>query len=249
VALQSLQKTLPPATRIVELGYLASEVRATLSIETKTGAGLPTLQDHFFEFITPHDWEEKRQQFLTLEQLQERQEYYVIVTTASGLYRYFMHDIVRVTGHYRRTPTLAFVRKGKGATNITGEKVYEDQILCVVRQAEQARGFTSLFLMAIADEQANAYTLYIEPSGQAQLASTELAKEMDAALAKQNVEYQAKRASGRLQPLQVVALHPGTGEAYKNHCLAQGQREGQFKVVALQYRKDTSFVFEDYRLP
>ena len=39
----------------------------------------------------------------------------------------------------------------------------------------------------------------------------------------------------------------GTGEAYKQHCLKQGQREGQFKLIALQYQSDCTFPFEDFR--
>ena len=61
-----------------------------------------------------------------------------------------------------------------------------------------------------------------------------------------NVEYQAKRASERLQPLRVVYLQPGTGDAYKTHCLQQGQRDDQFKVVKLQYAQDCSFNFSPY---
>jgi hypothetical protein len=35
----------------------------------------------------------------------------------------------------------------------------------------------------------------------------------------------------------------GTGEIYKRHMLAKGQREGQFKLVALQYAADCTFDF------
>ena len=56
-----------------------------------------------------------------------------------------------------------------------------------------------------------------------------------------NMEYESKRASGRLQELEVVQLKPGAGEAYKLHYLAAGQRESQFKPVILQYQKDFSF--------
>ena len=55
------------------------------------------------------------------------------------------------------------------------------------------------------------------------------------------MEYDSKRASGRLEELEVVQLKPGAGEAYKLHYLAAGQRESQFKPVILQYQKDFSF--------
>ncbi len=55
-----------------------------------------------------------------------------------------------------------------------------------------------------------------------------------------------KRASGRLQQLELLPVRPGTGEAYKRHCLRQGQREGQFKLIALQYQSDCAFPFADF---
>ena len=75
----------------------------------------------------------------------------------------------------------------------------------------------------------------------------EIAGAIDQKLGELNVEYAQKRASGRLGPLELLSVNPGTGEAYKKHCLDAGQREGQFKTVALQYQDDCSFHFERFR--
>ena len=71
-----------------------------------------------------------------------------------------------------------------------------------------------------------------------------LAEDVDARLRKLNVEYEAKRGSERLAAPRAAWLRPETGEAYKRHCVAQGQREGQFKCVALDYRKSFGFDLE-----
>ena len=63
-------------------------------------------------------------------------------------------------------------------------------------------------------------------------------------LRKLNIEYESKRDSERLAPLQAAWLRDGTGDAYKAHCVAEGQREGQFKCVALTYRKSFGFDLE-----
>ena len=63
------------------------------------------------------------------DELEAGQRYYVLITTASGLYRYFMNDLLEVTGFFHRTPLLRFVQKGKGVTNLTGEKLYEAQMI------------------------------------------------------------------------------------------------------------------------
>ena len=51
-----------------------------------------------------------------------------------------------------------------------------------------------------------------------------------------NIECKAKRASGRLQPIRVLRLRCGTGDAYRQHCVSQGQREAQFKLIRLCVR-------------
>ena len=248
IPLAGLRPALPRGAQVAELGYLASELRGTLIADIDRNLGPPTLQDNFFEFVERDDWDAGRMMFHTIEQIESGKEYYVIPTTETGLYRYFMNDIVRVTGVFHATPSIEFVQKGKGVTNITGEKVYESQVIDAVRAAEEEAGTTSGFFLMVADADRSVYRLIVEcasPTESWKLA-TRLA--IERMLRGSNVEYDAKRASGRLQGLEVVPVRSsGTGEAYKQHCLKQGQREGQFKLIALQYQSDCTFPFEDFR--
>ena len=125
LALRNLEPSLPADCRIIEMGYIASEVQGTLNVDPRRNRCLPTLQDTFFEFAERDDWEAGGEDTLGLAELEDGRDYYVIVTTSDGLYRYDMNDIVRVSGWINETPTLTFVQKGKGATSITGEKLYE----------------------------------------------------------------------------------------------------------------------------
>ena len=62
---------------------------------------------------------------------------------------------MRVTGFLHRTPLLEFVQKGKGVTSITGEKLYEAQVLAAVRAAMDDSSDCALrFVMMLADEEA-----------------------------------------------------------------------------------------------
>ena len=135
IALETLRRKLPPRTAVMELGYQATECRGTIAIEAGTSAGLPPLNDCFFEFVEQALWDAGTPRVLTLEELEVGTRYYILVTTASGLYRYFMNDLVEVTGVFRRTPLLRFVQKGKGVTNLTGEKLYEGQVIDAVQRA------------------------------------------------------------------------------------------------------------------
>lgn len=238
IALASLRAQLPETAQVMELGYQSTEFRGTFALGAETPGGLPPLHHHFFEFVEEDAWEAQRQDFLTLEQLQPGRRYQVVVTTAAGLYRYFMNDLVEVTGRHHETPLLRFVQKGRGVTNLTGEKLYESQVIDAVQCVANDRGVASSFFFMVADEGTNAYRLYLEGAPGAVTDAAAFATAVDTHLSSRNIEYHAKRASGRLRPLSLILLRPGAGESYKAASVRAGQREGQYKPVVLQYARD-----------
>ena len=246
IALERLRAKLPAATAVMELGYQSTECRGSIALKTGTMGGLPPLHHHFFEFVEQSAWDDGRPTFRTLDELETGARYYVLITTASGLYRYFMNDLLEVTEFFQGTPLLRFVQKGRGVTTLTGEKLYEAQTIESVCSVASRCGFASSFFMMVADEQASAYRLFVEPGDAAHPDAQTVALYVDHRLGELNIEYHGKRASGRLGPLDVVWLKPGAGEAYKMACVRAGQREGQFKPAVLQYRKDLRFSFDDY---
>lgn len=247
VALAALKPLLPARARVSEMGYLSSEFRGTIIVDEKDNLGWPTIHENFFEFAELDAWDAGRKVFHTIDRLEKGGQYYVIVTTQAGLYRYFMNDIVTVTDSFRATPTIQFLQKGKGVTNITGEKLYENQVLQAVRAVEEQCGCPSAFLLMLAVPARAVYRLVYEWPPALNLPTQELADRIDRKLADLNVEYAQKRASGRLGHLELLPVRPETGEAYKKHCIHKGQREGQFKTIALQYEEDCGFSFEQFR--
>ena len=246
IALDKLRATLPDETKVMELGYQSTECRGTIALEAETQGGLPPLHHHFFEFVRQEHWENDRQEFVGLEELEPGSRYYIVITTVSGLYRYFMNDLVEVAGRYRNTPLIRFVQKGKGVTNLTGEKLYEAQVIQAVQATARQRGFVPGFYILVANEEASSYNLLLEADGAMTSSIQEAAADVDRRLGELNVEYQTKRASGRLPPMTISLLKEGTGEAYKAACVRVGQREGQFKPAVLQYRKDLALSFAPY---
>ena len=249
VAIKALLTELSPHTHIHELGYVSSEFRGTITIGRRPGSGLPTFDTHFFEFVERNRWDDGDPEFLTLDRLRKGVDYYVIVTTPSGLYRYFINDLVRVTGFLHRMPLLQFRQKGKGVTSITGEKLYESQVLDAVGQALAAAGSAPRFLMMLADEEAQHYRLYVEPDTAPRLSPAQLGELVDARLQAINIEYAAKRESGRLGSVVAHWLAPGTEDAWRRDAVARGQREGQLKTIALGYRSKMTFDLDAHRVP
>lgn len=112
--LPSLRAVIPDRTTLIEAGYAASAVRGTVNVDVTRNLCLPTLTDHYFEFVEQAAWERGDGDFIGLHEIAGDTAYYVFVTTPDGLYRYDTNDIVTVTGRVGNTPTLAFVQKGTG---------------------------------------------------------------------------------------------------------------------------------------
>jgi hypothetical protein len=241
IAVDRLRHELTPSMRVFELGYVSSEFRGTITLGKNFGTGFPTIDNHFFEFVERSKWEQGSTETLTVCDVKKGRDYYLIVTTPSGLYRYFINDLVRVTGFFFKTPLLKFLQKGKGVTNITGEKLYESQVLSAVRIAMTRLSRPAFFVMMLADEENRRYRLYVETDSGPKPDGEWLAREVDASLKESNIEYFAKRESERLGSPIACWLAQETGEAYKQFCTERGQREGQFKIVALCYQKDFGF--------
>ena len=248
IPLNAVRNSLPDSVHIAELGYMSSEFRGTITVESDTSAGAPTIQQNFFEFVERTDWDSGQRNFQTIEELDDGRQYYIFVTTSGGLYRYFMNDIVEAGGRFHNTPCIRFVEKGSGVTNITGEKLHESQVIKAVCSVEERLGHSPVFFVMLADAHRSTYRLYIERQGSSTEATTNLRDAVERELSAGNVEYEQKLKSGRLKPLEVVALERGAGHAYKRHFVQLGQRENQFKVVVLQYADSCTFPFANFAL-
>ncbi|MGR8946703.1 MAG: GH3 auxin-responsive promoter family protein [Gammaproteobacteria bacterium] len=239
VLIPKIEAQLPEGARIVEMGYLSSEFRGSITVDVNDNLQIPTLHENYFEFVERDCWENRDEKFLSLEQIEQGKQYYVFATTGNGLYRYDIDDIIEVTGRYNATPTIRFVQKGKGVTNLTGEKLYESQLIQAIATTEAENNITIPFFILLACPSNLEYTLLIEHIPFE-------AKGIERQLAMLNTEFDAKRRSERLKPLRIVFVEQGTGEAYKLDAIQRGQREGQYKLVHLMYKQDCPFEFSKY---
>lgn len=242
VAITRLKKLLSIDTRILELGYLASELRGTITLEDTGAAGVLTFQDNFYEFIEVDKYESGDRNPITLNKLNVGKLYFIIITTPAGLFRYFMNDIIEVTGYCKKTPLIRFIQKGKGVTNITGEKLSEQQLMVAIEAINMKFKIDIPFYIALTSIHSNCYKLYVEQKVDLE----QYALALDDELQELNTEYASKRSSGRLNQIIVVEVKAGTGEAYKEQSVVNGVRDSQFKYLLLQNETDCHFPFEDY---
>ena len=85
------------------------EGRTTLPLSDDTSAGVLDVTTHYFEFIPEAEGDSPNPTVLGAHELDEGKHYYILLTTAAGLYRYHIHDLVRVVGFHGRAPLLEFL--------------------------------------------------------------------------------------------------------------------------------------------
>ncbi len=143
-------------------GLHASEGRMTLPLEDNSAAGILEVQTHFFEFIPVGESESTQPVVLEAHELEEGREYFILLTTSSGLYRYNIQDVVRCVGFYGSTPILEFRHKGAHISSITGEKISESQVVESVRTACSLIGLSpQIYTLTPCWAEPPGYTLYV----------------------------------------------------------------------------------------
>ena len=225
------------ATPRRDLGLIASEARMTIPLHDETPAGALDLLGSFFEFLPVEEAESSQPTVLLPHELIEGRDYFIILTTESGLYRYNIQDVVKCVGWYGRNPLIEFQHKGKHFSNLTGEKLSEIQAARAV-EAACLKFRTKPFPFALAPRFADgspSYVVLLEPSriDRPELLDA-LAARADQELCRLNCEYESKRASQRLGPLEIVRLPAGTWDRFDQQRLREtGGTPEQYKRPCL----------------
>ena len=221
---------------IRDFGYMASEGRGTIPLGNDGAGGALAVSCHFFEFVEENDLDSPSPKFLTVDRLEQGGRYYIHFTTAAGLYRYNIHDLVEVVGLQDKTPIIQFVQKGLGISSITGEKLTEEQVQVALRYAVRQLNLYDLdhFTFAVQIGYPPNYVCFVElkreiPSSVAD----EFLRIFEQSLQLQNIEYKDKRTSRRLGAPTLQVVPPGTFTKLRQQRVAQGAPEAQVKIPLL----------------
>jgi hypothetical protein len=219
-------------TPVRDVGLIASEGRMTIPIEDGTPAGILDVRHHYFEFIPEEEGDREQPDTVEAADLIEGRNYFIVLTTAGGLYRYNISDLVRCVGYHGQAPLIEFLNKGAHYSSLTGEKLSEHQVIAAVEAAQRAAGvhLRSYLLVPTWDEPPF-YSLLVEESDLASSASHErLADAVERELQSQNVEYVSKRDTLRLGPVRILRIADGSwAEFQKRRLVKSGGTVEQYK--------------------
>ena len=246
VYLDKFKDSFPEGMLHQEFGYFASECRFGLVLDDTNNTVLFP-HYHYYEFVKADELNDPNARFYQLDELVEGERYCPFVTTFAGLYRYNMNDILEVGPKFKGTPTVHMIQKTNGIVTITGEKLHERQFIEAVHKAEEETGLKTRFFIGFADIAISAYHFYYEFADQtvSQEAAEEFSKVVDKYLRAQNIEYVAKRDSLRLKDPVTHRLVSESFEKFKERCIAEGARDGQFKLNILLQDEGRHAKFKD----
>lgn len=225
MAAADLQRRLPHVS-IQSKGLLATEAFVSIPF----GGHHPlAVRSHFFEFM------DSRGDTLLAHELRRDESYAVIVTTAGGLWRYRLGDLVEVDGFVAATPSIRFIGRGASVSDLCGEKLAETFVTRAIAAACASLGLAPRFAMLAPDsdsQEARSYTLFIEGDS-----PPELVERLDDEL-RENPHYALCRDLGQLGPLRCFQI---VSNAYRTFCevsCSQALRVGDIKPQALSSRSD-----------
>jgi hypothetical protein len=226
-----------------DFGCLSTEARSSVPMSDEGAGGVLAIQTNFYEFIPKEDMNKARKRVLLCDEIEAGKEYLLAVTTAGGLYRYNIDDIIRVDGFFNKTPIIEFVQKGRNAVSITGEKIYESHINeAVMRSAAKHKIAVQNFCAIASAEKSSGTSRYIflvEFADKPPLAQKKkFLASIDEELCAQNSEYDDLRKQQLIIHPSLRVVRTGEFERYRRERVAQGSHDTQFKMPKLALSSD-----------
>lgn len=224
-AMTDVQRRLPQV-KLQAKGLLATEAFVSIPF---AGWHPIAVTSHFFEFGN------NRGATLRAHELEPGATYSVIVTTAGGLWRYRLGDVVEVDGFVGPTPSLRFLGRGASVSDLCGEKLAETFVTGAIEAICACCEFAPRFAMLAPEADAVGrwrYTLFVEGE-----VPPELPARLDDELRK-NPHYALCRDLGQLGPVGCCQIASGAYRAFCDVNACDGRRLGNIKPQALSTRTD-----------
>lgn len=222
-------------------GWIGVNLDPCLPPEDVNFAVIPTFS--YFEFIPLN---KKKQDLISgtvgyiedepvpLSQVKIGQEYELVLTTFTGLYRYRLGDVVEVAGFHNGTPKLNFIFRRELILTVNIDKNTENDLQLAVERGSEVLNkyggelvdFTS---HAEVMHQPGHYMIYWEIKGEVEeRVLGECCGVMDASFVDHG--YVVSRRTNSIGPLELCIVETGTFNKVLDYFIGNGAALGQFKT-------------------
>ncbi|XP_022541162.2 GH3 domain-containing protein [Astyanax mexicanus] len=200
----------------------------------------------FCEFLPEEDLDSEQFQTLLMHQVEEGKNYELVITNATGLYRYRIGDIVKVAGFHNQCPVVEFLYRRGQMLNVRGEKVSEAMFLGALKNAVSQWPGAKLVDYCCAesgilgDSSGGAqphYQVFLELKGVRNLTEEQRYK-LDCCLQTDSAVYRSFRIKGSIGPMRVQLVSQGAFEELKGHMVSFSNTSNTFKMHRVIRKKE-----------
>nr|XP_043608133.1 indole-3-acetic acid-amido synthetase GH3.10 [Erigeron canadensis]XP_043608134.1 indole-3-acetic acid-amido synthetase GH3.10 [Erigeron canadensis]XP_043608135.1 indole-3-acetic acid-amido synthetase GH3.10 [Erigeron canadensis] len=169
-----------------------------------------------------------------LSQVKIGQQYEIVLTTFTGLYRYRLGDVVEVAGFFKGTPKLNFLWRRKLILTVNIDKNTENDLQLAVQKGSQPLINSGAELVDFTSHanivnQPGHYVVYWEIKGEvSEHILGQCCKEMDAAFVDHG--YVVARKTNSIGPLELCVVERGTFKKIMEYFIGNGATMSQFKT-------------------
>uniref|UniRef100_A0A8C6TIE9 GH3 domain containing n=1 Tax=Neogobius melanostomus TaxID=47308 RepID=A0A8C6TIE9_9GOBI len=207
----------------------------------------------FCEFLPESSLEQDDPHTLLMQEVKEGHNYELVITNASGLYRYRVGDIVKVVGFHNQCPIIEFQYRRGQMLSVRGEKVSEHLFLAALKKAvsqwpgAQLVDYCCVESGIMGDSSGGSdphYQVFLELKGVRNLREEQRYK-LDMCLQQDSAVYKSFRIKGSIGPMRVHLVAPGAfSELSKKMMSFSNTSPNTFKMHRVIRRKE----FADFLL-
>lgn len=218
------------------MGYAASEGYMAMPVTLNANDYVLLPRSLIYEFIPVDAPEGTRPLFMN--ELEVGKDYEIIVTNFSGLYRYRILDIVRVTGMHNKTPKVEFLYRANMGLNVVNEKTTTQMLDFVANelQNEFSISLSGYSFYGDTDEAGELprYALLFDTDERIDNEKmSQMVSFVDKSFRECNEKYDKYRRWGMLREPVLYKLKKGAYDEYKASLVAQGRVLNQIKPVVV----------------
>uniref|UniRef100_A0AAQ4P6E5 GH3 domain containing n=1 Tax=Gasterosteus aculeatus aculeatus TaxID=481459 RepID=A0AAQ4P6E5_GASAC len=217
----------------------------------------------FCEFLPERSLEEETPPTLLMEEVKEGESYELVITNASGLFRYRLGDIVKVVGFHNQCPIVEFQYRRGQMLSVRGEKVSEALFLNALKKALAqwpgaqlvdyccAESGIMVFILLIVPYGGGGggvgdsvggsdphYQVFMELKGVRNLTEEQRYK-LDVCLQQDSAVYKSFRVKGSIGPMRVQLVAEGAFKELRKHMMAfSNTSPNTFKMHRVLRRKE-----------
>lgn len=230
---KKLQRYMGNNIPIYYLGYVASEAMMAVPIELDSYEYVMLPQNGFYEFrpVDSDDYDN----LLTIKDLEVGKEYEIILTNTSGLYRYRIEDVIRVTGFHHQSPKITFCYRLNQIANISGEKMTQLAFDYIVDKMSEQLDELFIGYSIYADHSTSPghYVLLLETAKEVDKSKEKEYAQLFEEIFSQNPSAECVFRNGSLGHCEVKFLKHGTYDDYRQVLKNRGANLNQVKPVKL----------------